>query len=138
MTAQSFLRGTNWTVFFFATCMISALVSTAAVVIRRWLGPIALWVFALIPSAGFTTLFLPELQRPLRDGDRFALSFALLTLVLAFGIAPIATTWMAARRPTPPPPWKQVGLGIASTYAALVGIFSVALLVVLAIRMMHR
>jgi len=66
------------------------------------------------------------------------LVFALSAEILSFAVAPVASTWKLAGKPTPPTPLNQIALGMASAFVTLGLVFGIGLLVVLAIRLLHR
>ena len=99
--------------------VLGGLYASVAVLVRRRLGPVALWLLALLVTALFATKTLSILPNYPTGYEHNILIVVLLYCVVAFALAPTATIWMAARRPNPPSYWKQVGLAVAAVYATV-------------------
>jgi hypothetical protein len=106
--------------------VLVGLYASVAVLVRRRLGPVALWLLALLVTALFATKTLSILPNYPTGYEHNILIWVLIGCVVTLAVAPTATIWMAARRPSPPSYWKQVGLGVASTIVALLAFWLIS------------
>lgn len=106
--------------------IIVGLYALVAVLVRRRLGPVALWLLALLPTALFVSKTLSILRSYPTGYEHNLLIVVLVFCVLIFALAPTATIWMATRRPNPPSYWKQVGLAVAVAYATALALWLIS------------
>jgi hypothetical protein len=107
----------------------AGLYASVAVLVRRRMGPAALWLLALLPTVLIARTVWPKLRMYPTGYGHYILIWVLIGTVVTLAVAPTATIWMAARRPSPPSYWKQVGLGVASTIVALLAFWLISFLV---------
>jgi hypothetical protein len=112
-----------------AFTVIVGLYASVAVLVRRRMGPVALWLLALVQTFLVAKTVWPKLPMYPTGYEHYLLIWVLIGVVVALAVAPTATIWMAARRPSPPSYWKQVGLGVASTIVALLAFWLISFLV---------
>jgi uncharacterized membrane protein YeaQ/YmgE (transglycosylase-associated protein family) len=109
--------------------VVVGLYASVAVLVRRRMGPVALWLLALVQAFLVARTVWPKLPMYPTGYEHYLLIWVLIGAVAAFAVAPTATIWMAARRPSPPSYWKQVGLGVASTIVAVLVFWLISFLV---------